>query len=178
MNIHTDILHLHIHTCLRTLIQAQAHTHLLRSHSSGVTLLADLQIFHQNVMEAYEGGWRVCLCACWRVRDIRRKRERKRKGRQAIAQTRHAQGLKKSDRKIGMKNLIDVDVPLMTHLGDHMRGELLLEEGWPRVNESLSPRGTQSLLTHQLWVPRPHSHCSRFLWRGYLCLHTLSLLMP
>lgn len=48
-----------------------------------------------------------------------------------------------------MKNLSDVDVPLMTHLGDNMRGAPLLEEDWPRVNDSPLCRGTESQLTHQ-----------------------------
>lgn len=39
-----------------------------------------------------------------------------------------------------MKNLSDVDVRLMTHLGDNMRGALLLEEDWPRVSDSPLPR--------------------------------------
>lgn len=38
-----------------------------------------------------------------------------------------------------MKSLSDVDVLLMTHLGDNMRGALLLEEDWPRVNDSPFP---------------------------------------
>lgn len=66
----------------------------------------------------------------------------------------------KSNRKIGRKNLSDVDVPLMTHLGDNMRGALLLKEDWPWVTDSplpgaqrvsqltdLSPETSQSLLT-------------------------------
>lgn len=62
-----------------------------------------------------------------------------------------------------MKNLSDVDVPLMTHLGDNMRGALLLEEDWPRVSDFNLPRGEPSPLTHQpkfqdLTVP-PHIPC-------------------
>lgn len=35
-----------------------------------------------------------------------------------------------------MKNLGDVGVPLMTHLGDNMRGAPALAEDEPRVNDS------------------------------------------
>ena len=70
-----------------------------------------------------------------------------------------------------MKNLSDVDVLLMTHLGDNMRGALLLEEDWSRVSDFYLPRAKQSPLTHQpkfqdLTVP-PH-----ILYEVVIYVHT------
>lgn len=67
-----------------------------------------------------------------------RVREKQEGGRRQLLK-RGTLGDLKSNRKTDMKSLSDVDVLLMTHLGDNMRGALLLEEDWPRVNDSPFP---------------------------------------
>lgn len=48
-----------------------------------------------------------------------------------------------------MRNLSDVDVLLMTHSADNMRGALPLEESWLRVNGFPPPWGWSNQQTHQ-----------------------------
>lgn len=96
----------------------------------------------------------MCVCdgrgEVWGGGDMKKTRVREKQeggGRQLLK--RGTLGDLKSNRKIGMKSLSDVDVLLMTHLGDNMQGALLLEEDWPRVNDSPLPGATPSQLTRQ-----------------------------
>lgn len=86
-----------------------------------VTLLADLQIFHQNVMEAHTGGCNA--------------RESEERG--GSSSNEAHRGIK--NKTIGTKNLGRAEVPLMTHSDDNMWGSLMLEENWPRVSDSSVP---------------------------------------
>lgn len=72
-----------------------------------------------------------------------------------------------------MKNLSDVDVPLMTHLGDNMWGALLPEEDWPRVNDFPLPGGTPSSANS----PKTSQSLAIFLVK-WLLMSTHAALIP